>query len=59
MILYKYTADCSKLNPEQEDATKEGHESLYSRRSDIAEWNSGDGTVNFTQPTVQKRSFSL
>ena len=40
MILYKYTADCSKLNPEQEDATKEGHESLYSRRSDIAEWNS-------------------
>ena len=31
MILYKYTADCSKLNPEQEDATKEGHESLYSQ----------------------------
>ena len=40
MILYKYTADCSKLNLEQEDATKEGHESLYSRRSNIAEWNS-------------------
>ena len=40
MILYKYTADCSKLNLEQEDATKEGHESLYSRRSDITEWNS-------------------
>ena len=29
MILYKYTADCSKLNLEQEDSTKEGHESLY------------------------------
>ena len=54
MILYKYTADCSKLNPEQEDATKEGHESLYSRRSDIAEWNS-----KFYTATVQKRSFSL
>ena len=40
MILYKYTADCSKLNLEQEDSTKEGHESLYSRRSDITEWNS-------------------
>lgn len=40
MILYKYTADCSKLNPEQEDATKEGHGSFYSRRSDITEWNS-------------------
>lgn len=37
MILYKYTADCSKLNLEQEDSTKEGHESLYSRRSDITE----------------------
>lgn len=40
MILYKYTADCSKLNLEQEDATKEGYEGLYPRRSDIAEWNS-------------------
>ncbi len=53
MILYKYTADCSKLNLEQEDSTKEGYERLYSRRSDAAEWNS------FTLPTVQKRSFSL
>ena len=33
MILYKYTADCSKLNLEQEDSTKEGYERLYSRRS--------------------------
>ena len=40
MILYKYTADCSKLNLEQEDSTKEGYERLYSRRSDAAEWNS-------------------
>lgn len=40
MILYKYTADCSKLNLEQEDTTKEGYEGLYPRRSDIAEWNS-------------------
>ena len=40
MILYKYTADCSKLNLEQEDATKERYEGLYPRRSDIAEWNS-------------------
>ena len=40
MILYKYTADCSKLNPEQEDATREGYEGLYPQRSDIAEWNS-------------------
>ena len=40
MILYKYTADCSKLNLEQEDSTKEGYESLYSRRSNVAEWNS-------------------
>lgn len=55
MILYKYTADCSKLNLEQEDSTKEGYERLYSRRSD-AGWN---GTASFTLPTVQKRSFSL
>ena len=54
MILYKYTADCSKLNLEQEDATKEGYEGLYPRRSDIAEWNS-----KFYTATVQKRSFSL
>ena len=40
MILYKYTADCSKLNLEQEGTTKEGYEGLYPRRSDIAEWNS-------------------
>lgn len=54
MILYKYTADCSKLNLEQEDSTKEGYERLYSRRSDAAEWNS-----KFYTATVQKRSFSL
>ena len=41
MILYKYTADCSKLNLEQEKVQKkEGYEGLYPRRSDIAEWNS-------------------
>ena len=40
MILYKYTADCSKLNLDQEGTTKEGYEGLYPRRSDIAEWNS-------------------
>lgn len=40
MILYKYTADCSKLNLEQEGTTKKGYEGLYPRRSDIAEWNS-------------------
>ena len=40
MILYKYTADCSKLNLGQEDSTKEEYETLSSRRSAVAEWNS-------------------
>lgn len=54
MILYKYTADCSKLNLEQEGTTKEGYEA-----SIPGEVTLRNGTVNFTQPTVQKRSFSL
>ena len=53
MILYKYTADCSKLNLEQEGTTKD------MRASIPGEVTLRNGTVNFTQPTVQKRSFSL
>ena len=53
MILYKYTADCSKLNLEQEDSKKDMRASIPD------EVTLQNGTVNFTQPTVQKRSFSL
>jgi hypothetical protein len=61
MILYKYTADCSKLNLEQEDSMKEGYERLYSRRSDAAEWNSKFYTAyrtekKFFRPIISKSS---
>ena len=54
MILYKYTADCSKLNLEQEDSTKE--DMSVSIPDGVMLRN---GTASFTLPTVQKRSFSL
>ena len=53
MILYKYTADCTKLNLEQEDSTKDMSVSIP---DGVMLRN---GTASFTLPTVQKRSFSL
>ena len=50
MILYKYTADCSKLNLERrKDMSVSIPDGVMLR----------NGTASFTLPTVQKRSFSL